>query len=618
MDFTQLLKARPLVAAHLKKDFGSFCRAAWPHLHPGSKLSWTPAHDLICEYLMLVWEKRLTRLIINCPPRFAKSSIVTILFPVWVWLQAPTTDFLACSYEIDLATNHNLDRRSLMTSKWFRDLFGDSFQVAAERAQAGEFSNDHGGTMMAASVNSRAQGRGGHYVLLDDPLSADQCYSESTRNETNLWLTNQLPQRLNDPATSAIILVMQRLHQNDPTGFLLAQEENEWKLLKLPLIAEEDEIWTFPISGRVWKRKKGECLDPKRWSPKVVKERQRDRLTFAGQFQQSPMDAAGNLIRTNDIMFYGGKDPQTGALDGPLPERFDRTIISVDCSFKTTLGSDFVALAVIGVVGARRYLIYVVNARLDLTGTLNEIRNAHIAFAPIGATVVEAAANGHAVIAALKDQIPGLIAVDPQGSKMSRLVAASPEFAARNWYIERHGPWTNKVVEQLTMFPNARNDDLVDAISQASIWLQANSYELGLIDYLKNLVTGKRQMPASVAEYAQVAVAAKPQARAEGNKGQPPKAGPCPACQSTATIRAATAGTCHCNQCGTDFDMTSKIMASPRKAGPCCDNFLPQRIPAGIRCGSCGAQTVKAVAVSSYNRKNYRDDSFSRMFGRFG
>ncbi len=127
-------------------------------------------------------------------------------------------------------------------------------------------------------------------------------------------------------------------------------------------------------------------------------------------------------------------------MDPTLPERFDRRIISVDCSFKTTLGSDYVALIVVGVVGARRYVLHVTNARLDLTGTINEIRNAHTTFAPISATLVEAAANGHAVISALQNEIPGLVAVDPQGSKMSRVVAMSPEFTARNWYFEKIWP----------------------------------------------------------------------------------------------------------------------------------------------------------------------------------
>src|ERR1700732_4765596 len=86
MDWSQIGRAKPLVAENLRNDFAAFCRAAWPHLHKGTRLSWTPAHDLICEHLAMVWQKRIPRLIINCPPRFAKSSIATILFPIWVWL----------------------------------------------------------------------------------------------------------------------------------------------------------------------------------------------------------------------------------------------------------------------------------------------------------------------------------------------------------------------------------------------------------------------------------------------------------------------------------------------------------------------------------------------------
>jgi predicted phage terminase large subunit-like protein len=484
MDIRDLLRARPLVASHLKKDFAAFCRAAWPVLHPGTKLSWTPGHDLICEHLVAVWQGQTKRMLINCPPRFAKSSILNC-FAVWVWLQDPTRSFLCCSYEIDLALNGNQDRRRLLESKWFRDLFGDAVTLSIDRAQAGDFQNTAGGQMQAASTNSKAQGRGGDFILIDDPNSADFIYSDSFRNETNFWLEHQLPQRLNDPSQSAIVLVQQRLHQEDCTGFLLSQEESPWTLLKLALVAEEDETWTFPVSGRVWKRRKGECLDPKRWSPRAVRDRQRNRLVFAGQFQQSPMAASGNVIRTDDILYYGGRDPKTGAMDPGLPESFERKIISVDCSFKDLRTSDFVAVIVVGIVGSRRYLLHVTNAHLDLTGTENEIRNCRATFAPISATLVEDKANGSSVIAHLKEEIPGLIAVNPEGGKMARLVAAAPEFQANNWIIDRNGPWTHKVIEQLTMFPNCKHDDICDAVSQCAIWVQSHSYELTLIAGLK-------------------------------------------------------------------------------------------------------------------------------------
>jgi predicted phage terminase large subunit-like protein len=492
MDFPRLGLAKPLVAAHLKTDFSAFCRACWPHLHPGTRLSWTWGHDLLAEWLTMVEQKRCLRLILNTPPRFAKSSIAAILFPIWCWLRHPELSFLCASYEIDLSTSHNGDRRRLMDSKFFRDLFADSIKLSTDRSLAGEFSNTAGGLMQAASANSKAQGRGGDVVICDDLLSADMAFSEVFRNETNSWLTHQLPQRLNNPAESAIILIMQRLHQNDPTGFLLAQEDSDWVLVKLALIAESDEVWEFPISHRIVRRKKGECLDPKRWSAKVVRQRQQNRLVWAGQFQQEPMDPAGNMIKTDDICHYGGRDPRTNVLDPLPPSTFDRKIISVDCSFKDRPANDYVAIIVVGVVGARRYILHVTNAHLDLDGTINEIRNARNVFAPVSAILVEDKANGSAVISKLSQEIPGVIAVNPQGGKMTRLAATAPEFQARNWSIERNGPWSSKIIEQLSMFPNCKNDDLVDAISQTATWLMGNSYdENALVIWMKNDAAGK-------------------------------------------------------------------------------------------------------------------------------
>jgi predicted phage terminase large subunit-like protein len=490
-DFSTLLMARPQLAEAMKKDFGLFCRMAWPHLHRGSPLSWTVWHDLICEHLVLVHRKKLLRLIINCPPRFAKSSIVTILWPIWCWLQNPTLDFLACSYEIDLSVNHNQDRRRLLDSKWFKDHFGDSVKLSTDRSQAGEFSNVHGGTMMAASSNSKAQGRGGDVVICDDLLSADMAFSEAARNETNSWLTHQLPQRLNNPSESAIVVVAQRLHENDPCGCLLAEEDSDWFLLKLPLIAEETERWEFPISKRIVIRQKGECLDPKRWSKKVVRQRQQNRLVWAGQFQQEPMDPSGNMIRVDDLQYCGGRDPKTNALDSLAPTVFDRKIISVDCTFKDRPANDYVVVIVVGVIGSRRYLLHVSRAHLNLDGTILEIRNAHNVHGPISAILIEDKANGSSVIAKLSQEIPGVVAVEPSGGKLARLVATSPEFQARNWYIERNGPWSHKVAEELTMFPNCKSDDIADAVSQAAVWLQANSYaENSLIEWMKADASG--------------------------------------------------------------------------------------------------------------------------------
>jgi predicted phage terminase large subunit-like protein len=637
MKFQDILKARPIQAAHLVKDFAAFCRWAWPLLHPGAKLSWTVGHDLICEHLVAVYRGLTKRLIVNCPPRFAKSTIVTICYPVWCWLQDPTKAFLCASYEIDLSQNHNLERRRLMDQDEFKQLFGDRFQLSTDRSQAGEFSNNCGGRMHAASVNSRAMGRGGDTVILDDPLSSDAAHSESIRNETNAWLQRTLPQRLNHPSQSAIVVVMQRLHMNDPTGFLLAQQESDWLLLKLPLICEEAETITFPISGRIWKRRKGDCLDPTRWTAKTIRNRQGNRLVWSGQFQQSPVPTTGNLIRVDEILYFGGRDP-TGALDPGLPESFERKIISVDASFKDKSTSDYVAIVVVGVVGARRYLLHVTNAKLDLTGTECEVRNLHSVFGPISAVLVEGAANGASVIAHLKDEISGMLEINPEGGKVARLVATSPEFQAGNWLIERNGPWTHMVVAQLTMFPLHKNDDIVDAISQAAIWLQKNTFELGLLDYAKKVSAeiavglrnpfgqrlNPRPKPVPV-------VAMKPSITRVDNFAATAKPNDeCPNCKTTFTfVQQDSQGRMrlHCRHCAA---IDGILPAKPIVGDICpvegCD--IKMHWSGGsLRCKSHGQppipmgnlrpMTINGVSRSAFAAANTIESRIARVFGKY-
>ena len=130
----------------------------------------------------------------------------------------------------------------------------------------------------------------------------------------------------------------------DTTGFLLSEDFESWVQLGVRLAAEEDERWVFPISGRVVERKKGEVLQPSRFTPEVVAEKQRDRTVYAGQYQQRPAPLEGNMVKRCDPSYFGGIDPKTGQLDEKLPDYFDLKLISVDCSFKDLPTSDYVAI----------------------------------------------------------------------------------------------------------------------------------------------------------------------------------------------------------------------------------------------------------------------------------
>ncbi len=411
-------------------------------LNPTRPLVWSWHYDYLCEILTLVKQRRLLRLIVNIPPRTLKSTLVTIFFPSWVWITEPAHRFLTASYSLDLSTEHSVTRRSLLQSPWFQRLFGDRFRLAGDRNQVAQYTNNRRGAMVATSVGATAMGRGCDTAILDDPVSADQAVSDAERTTANTWIDSTLRSRLDDPAKGAIIVVMQRLHELDPTGYLLEQEPGLWTHVRIPLEAEEDEVWTFPISGKVVQRKSGDILMPERFTPATVEQLKSRRLTYAGQYEQRPCPLGGNLIKRSEVRYYGGIDPRTGQPDEKLPTSFDIKLISVDCAFKDVATSDYVAIGVIGLKGRKRYVLNVVNAHLDAAATEAEIRRQRDVHRPVGAVLVEDKANGPAVIQRLKANVPGVIEINPQGGKTARMFAAAPEWQAGDWYVDRNAAWT--------------------------------------------------------------------------------------------------------------------------------------------------------------------------------
>ena len=464
--------------SRLATDFPHFCREAWRAMFPLTDLVWSWHYDYIAEHLELVRRRQLRRVIFNVPPRTLKSYMITIMWPCWYWATEPSHSFLCASYSRDLATDHSIARRALITGFWYQGLFGDRFRLAGDRNLTTQFANDRGGQMLVTSTGSGAEGRGGDTAVLDDPMSNQQAMSDLERSAANAWITGTLMQRLNNPRTAAIVLIMQRLHELDTTGYALAQFPGEWAHVVVPLVEEKPRTYVYPVSGRAFERPEGDVLQPERFPPAIVEEKKRARMVFAGQYQQRPAPAEGNLVKRSEVRYYGGRDPLTGEPDEPLPAPgrvpnpvFGRVIVSVDCSFKDLRTSDYVAIGVVGVRGRKRYLLNVVNAHLDLDGTVREIKNQRRLYPEIRAVLVEDKANGSAVVQKLRQDVPGVVEIEPRGGKVARLFAAAPEWQAGDWYVDRNAAWAEPFVRQLTEFPAAANDDMVDMATQASAWL---------------------------------------------------------------------------------------------------------------------------------------------------
>jgi hypothetical protein len=193
------------------------------------------------------------QVIINMPPRSLKSVTASVAFPAFVLGHDPTRRIICVSYSGDLAKKHANDFRAVAEAPWYRDLFPDT--RIGQKDSESEIELTARGLRLATSVGGTLTGRGGDLIVIDDPLKPDDAYSETKRNACNEWFKNTLLSRLDDKRTGAIIIVMQRVHMDDLTGFVTGQSD-EWEILNLSAIAEVDEV--IPISDtKVHRRRVG-------------------------------------------------------------------------------------------------------------------------------------------------------------------------------------------------------------------------------------------------------------------------------------------------------------------------------------------------------------------------
>ena len=459
------------------KRLGEFIKGGWSVLEPKNPLLWGWHLDLICEHLEAVKLKQIKRLIINIPPRNLKSIQCTIAFPAWCWTDDPSLRFLSSSYSQSLSTKHSVDRRMLINSKWYQTGWGQKFYLTDDQDTKTEFSNDKRGHMIATSMHGTATGKGGDILIVDDPHDTTIAESDVQRTATIQAFDHKFTTRLDNKKDGAIIIVMQRLHPKDLTGHLMAQ--GGWTQLKLPAEAEEYVKHVFPVSGKYVERDKGEILHPEREGEPELTQMKRalGSQGYAGQYQQRPSAAEGAIIKRAWIKFYT-----------ELPARLDLIIQSWDCAFKDSKDSDFVAGQVWGKYGADKYLIDRVKDKMDLPATMNAIRTMTAKHPKTYRKLVEDKANGPAVMQLLTREIPGLIPVEPNGSKEARVHSIAPDWEAGNIWLPHPSiaPWIHDYIEEIVTFPKSVNDDEIDSTSQAVIDLRSNSF-----DFSEKLIPSK-------------------------------------------------------------------------------------------------------------------------------
>lgn len=204
----------------LRTDFVAFVHRAFYELYPET----TYLHNWHIEVIAAALEEcrmgTLARLIINVPPRSLKSHMTSISFVAWLLGHNPAAQIICASYAQDLADKLAGDCRSLMMAAWYQDLFPDT-RLASRRSAVHDFMTTRKGARLATSVGGVLTGRGADFIIIDDPLKPDEALSDVQRRNVNDWYDHTLISRLNDKRTGCIILIMQRLHEDDLVGHVL-------------------------------------------------------------------------------------------------------------------------------------------------------------------------------------------------------------------------------------------------------------------------------------------------------------------------------------------------------------------------------------------------------------
>lgn len=293
----------PTLQSSLASDsLSEFIRQSWSLVEPANPLVWNWHLDEYCSVLEDVYYGRIKRLIVNVPPGTSKSLFFSVFFNAWAWTKDPSKRFLTASYSIDLTLRDNRRLRDIVKSDWYKSNF--HVELSSDQSAKERFETTRKGWRIATSVGGVGTGEHPHFLIIDDPLKASEANSEAERKKSNDWISNTVSTRKAlDPA---IILVMQRLHEDDPSGFLL--QKGGWTHFCLPMRFESHKVDAYDIRDIPSKRDHrvvdGELLFPQVWSKeKVDEEELLLGLSAAGQLGQRPVPEGGALFERSWFEF---------------------------------------------------------------------------------------------------------------------------------------------------------------------------------------------------------------------------------------------------------------------------------------------------------------------------
>lgn len=452
---------RDLYAA-LRQDLPSFVLRTVQTVAPASDYQDNWHIQAMTWHLQQCLNGNIKRLIITVPPRNLKSICASVAFPAWVLGHDPTRRIICASYANELTAKHARDCRMVMGSDWYRAAFPRT-RLNPKKSAELEFETTQKGYRYGTSLGGALTGRGGNFVIIDDPIKPADAMSDVKRQAVKDWFDGTLYSRLDSKKDDVIIIVMQRVHVDDLVGHVL-EKDGDWHHLDLPAIAVAEE--RIPIGpDQFQERCIGDILHPEREPQEILDEIKAEMgiMAFNAQYQQQPVPIEGNLIKWEWFKFY----------EYPPAQNDGRIIQSWDTASKSTELSDYSVCTTWLMDGTEYYLLDVTRERLDyphLKQRVIEKAHRHSAHT----VVIEDQASGMQLIQDLRHEKRGIRVIPrkPVTDKITRMSNQSAVIEAGHVYLPADAPWLDDFKAELLAFPNGKFDDQVDSVSQFLGWAE--------------------------------------------------------------------------------------------------------------------------------------------------
>jgi predicted phage terminase large subunit-like protein len=447
-----------------ERGLREFTKQAWHIVEPTTPFISNWHIDAITEHLEAVTRGQIKRLLINIPPRHMKSYLVSVFWLPWVWIKKPSERWMFCSYAEELCNRDSIRTRRIIQSKWYQELWGDKYRLVGDQNTKRLYENDKTGRRIATTVKGMATGDGGNIIGVDDPHNVQKTLSDAEREYVLSWWNDSMQTRLDTP-DGAFVVVMQRIHQRDLSGDIIAKNLG-YDHICLPAEYEGMNRVVSSLGFKDLREEPKELLWPRNWGRKRTDDLKKTMTPYAvaGQLQQRPVPLEGGMIQWSWFRRF---------VDLPKKDQFIETIQVWDTAQKANelLHCPWVCGTWM-IFYSGYYLVHVLRKWMNYPDGKKEVFNQAKRYNP-SAVVIEDKSTGQSLVQEMpiyesedgEKFIWSVIPFEPEGDKVTRLSVVSPDIQAGKAWLPVDAPWLGDFEPEIKSFPNSNTKDQADMLS---------------------------------------------------------------------------------------------------------------------------------------------------------